>query len=566
MHSQTKDLLAIVKRGEAEEIEAARDLVRPELLPELLAAYWTLPTWNDKAGLMQLFSDHFTTGGEKVMLDFLTAPTTELNDEYYTSGKIVALCQLAGTFELFERLWYNRPLCAAVIQRALAGETPSLALVNALDKPKPQPRRQPVAPKPQKKALLAGLPAWQRDVLTVVFLILYGVAGFGLLYFLLANPVRATVSAMLLALGGGGYLLYSALEPKMTQGEAPALRWLLAFCGLFTLGLAAWGVFALFSGDITGGIRMSRERPALALPDSASLFVIGIMVVLPMLLAWGVTLWRKRWERSRWQAAQQEGEVFMLEPLVWGSLLWATFGMLMFSLFAFIAGLAGTFSLPESLFVAGLFAAIGMGLLAFLRQMVGLVVLTADGVAVRRPWARERAMRYAEIESIRPMAFAVPPNMVLRGGRRKLRIPRTTRNFPRLYELLHQRMQAARSTAPSTIRRFALPKRPRWLDVIEGWFMEPQALIALELSPLQIRYQRKGIGWRARSAQDIASIAMETRYPRHISGQIHVHQAFYDVVITFSDGEQLRIQQQHAVQLGTTPEQLRVILQELYGK
>ncbi len=165
MHSQTKDLLAIVKRGEAEEIEAARDLVRPELLPELLAAYWTLPTWDDKAGLMQLFSNHFASGGEKVMLDFLTAPITELNDEYTTSGKIVALCQLTGTFEFYERLWYNRPLCAAVIQRALAGEKPTLALVDALDKPQPQAQPAPPAKSPKWLLALCGalalaLAAW----------------------------------------------------------------------------------------------------------------------------------------------------------------------------------------------------------------------------------------------------------------------------------------------------------------------------------------------------------------------------------------------------------------------
>ena len=137
MHPQVTKLLDIVKRGDAEEIEGARDVVRPELLPALLAAYWRLPTWDDKSGLMQLFSDYLTTGGQEVMLDFLTAPTNEMNDEYYTSGKIAALCQLAGTFAFYERLWYDRPLCAAVIARALAGEMPTLALLDALDKPKP---------------------------------------------------------------------------------------------------------------------------------------------------------------------------------------------------------------------------------------------------------------------------------------------------------------------------------------------------------------------------------------------------------------------------------------------
>lgn len=82
---------------------------------------------------MQLFSDYMAPQGRQVMLDFLTAPTTPLNEEYFISGKIVALCQLARTFELFDRFWYNRPLCLAVIARVLAGATPSLALLDELD-------------------------------------------------------------------------------------------------------------------------------------------------------------------------------------------------------------------------------------------------------------------------------------------------------------------------------------------------------------------------------------------------------------------------------------------------
>ncbi|HNT75295.1 MAG TPA: hypothetical protein PKH77_09770 [Anaerolineae bacterium] len=149
MNEQLPQLLAIVKRGDAAEIEGARDLVRPELLPGLLDAYWTLNTWEDKAGLMQLFSDYMAPQGRAVMLDFLTAPTTALNEEYFISGKIVALCQLAGTFELYERCWYNRPLCLAVIERVLAGATPNRALLDELD-----PQSAPAAttsPKSQKK-------------------------------------------------------------------------------------------------------------------------------------------------------------------------------------------------------------------------------------------------------------------------------------------------------------------------------------------------------------------------------------------------------------------------------
>jgi len=263
MHLQVTKLLDIVKRGDAEEIEAARDVVRPELLPELLAAYWQLPTWDAKAGLMQLFSDHPTTGGEKVMRDFLTAPTTEINDEYYTSGKIVALCQLAGTFEIYERLWYDRSLCAAVIQRALAGEKPTPALVDALDKPKP------AAPKSRSLPFsLRGdrqIPVWCKKIFAergeTIFIIVNTIFWLGLAALLLTDPLRLAVGGSLLALALGGYLLYAGLFPKITRGTAQpeSARILAAFFGL----AAIVGAVLMFAHVFSGGVEsraQSRRR------------------------------------------------------------------------------------------------------------------------------------------------------------------------------------------------------------------------------------------------------------------------------------------------------------------
>ncbi|MBN1178431.1 MAG: hypothetical protein JXD18_04415, partial [Anaerolineae bacterium] len=211
MQRQIDRLLDIVKRGQAEEIEAARDLVRPELLPGLLDAYWQLSGWDEKAGLMQLFSDHLTPAGKEVMLDFLTVPTTDLNDEYYTSGKIVALCQLAGTFDLYERCWYNRTLFEAVVERTLAGETPSVALLDALDKPAQAPKPQP----PKRPGLFKWLQQYPK-----AFVVLNTVFWLGLLVLLLTDPLRMIVGALLLALSGGIYLLYFGMSPRLTRGMA----------------------------------------------------------------------------------------------------------------------------------------------------------------------------------------------------------------------------------------------------------------------------------------------------------------------------------------------------------
>ncbi|MDX9954727.1 MAG: hypothetical protein RBT75_11555 [Anaerolineae bacterium] len=563
MHPQVQALLATVKRGEAEEIEAARDSVRPELLPGLLEAYWPLPSWDDKAGLMQLFSDHLSTGGEKVMLDFLTAPTTELNDEYYTSGKIVALCQLAGTFEFYERLWYNRPLCAAIIQRTLSGERPSLAMVTALD----QPKLQSGASKSQRKPLLARLPAWQQNILAVVFVILYGAAAFGLLYFLLSNSTRMLVSATILGLGAGGYLLYGAMAPKVTQGESAALRWLLALCGLFALGLASWAGFTLFSGGLADEMRLLRRGADFGLPDWASIFVILTLFVLPLLLTWGMIRWWEHRGRALQKVAQQEGEVFVIQPLNrWGVLL-SAFGMLAIGVFLFILGRVDDRSLLELLFVPGMFVAMGVGMLAFFRHSTGLVLLSPEKVAVRRLWARERAMRYDVIESIHPMVFGVPPNMVLRGGGRKLRLPRTVHNLPRVYALLLERAPALWWQAPPALQRFTLPQHGALLNALERWLVPSQALVALELSPLEFRYQRKDEGWRERPKQDIARIELETIHTarrRFASSLPQINLDMYDTVVTFRDGERLRIAQRTVVQFGSTPEQLYLILQNLY--
>lgn len=117
-------LLAIVKRGDAEEIEAARDQVTAQDMDALAAAYWTLSTVDEKSGLMQLFSDHIAAGGREVMLDFLKIPDDpdQFNNEYVASGKVVALCQLEGHFGNNEKYWYDRSLLLETARRYLAGE------------------------------------------------------------------------------------------------------------------------------------------------------------------------------------------------------------------------------------------------------------------------------------------------------------------------------------------------------------------------------------------------------------------------------------------------------------
>ncbi len=136
-------LLTLIRRGDSQEIEAARDRVSPEIMPELLDAYWSLDSWEQRTALLHLCSDHLVPGGQRVMRHYLTTPQT---DDPATWSKIVALCQLAGTWELYERLWDDRDLLEAAIERALAGETPSLEGLDRLQsasRSTPQAQKQP---------------------------------------------------------------------------------------------------------------------------------------------------------------------------------------------------------------------------------------------------------------------------------------------------------------------------------------------------------------------------------------------------------------------------------------
>lgn len=104
-------LIQIVKRGAAEEIEGARDLVNQEDMPALVQAYWTLTSWEDKSGMMQLFSDYIAPNGKEVMLDYLTIPPAEPGmEDYVAISKAVALSQLEGSFDNAMKYYDDRQL------------------------------------------------------------------------------------------------------------------------------------------------------------------------------------------------------------------------------------------------------------------------------------------------------------------------------------------------------------------------------------------------------------------------------------------------------------------------
>ncbi len=112
-------LLALVRAEEAIKIEAARSYITTHDIPHLLDAYHSLETWEEKAGMMQLLFTHVVPIGHDVMLDFLRAPCDLDWDDYVASGKVVAICQLEGSFANYESYWDDREALAAAIRRHL---------------------------------------------------------------------------------------------------------------------------------------------------------------------------------------------------------------------------------------------------------------------------------------------------------------------------------------------------------------------------------------------------------------------------------------------------------------
>lgn len=99
-------------------------------------------------------------------------------------------------------------------------------------------------------------------------------------------------------------------------------------------------------------------------------------------------------------------------------------------------------------------------LVYFLLGTSGVVMLNEDEIIVQRG-RRRRSMRYEEIQVIRGKDLHLPPNLVLIGEGKKLRISRQIQNFPHFYRELTIRVPALR---PAEVKfPFHLRIRPGYL-------------------------------------------------------------------------------------------------------
>ena len=98
--TKIEHLLSVVKSGDLEDIEAARDGVTGQDLDALVEAYWSLQTWEQKCGLVNLVQDHIAPRTREIMLDYLRAPDDESGD-YVELTQAIALCHLDENFDNF---------------------------------------------------------------------------------------------------------------------------------------------------------------------------------------------------------------------------------------------------------------------------------------------------------------------------------------------------------------------------------------------------------------------------------------------------------------------------------
>lgn len=113
-----RNFIKLIQRDDPYEMETARDDVTRNDVGPLVEAYWTLTTWDEKAGLIQLIQDYLDPRSHDIMLDFLKAPP-DANGDYFELTKAIALCRLDGDFAAFNRYYKDRDLLAATAERRL---------------------------------------------------------------------------------------------------------------------------------------------------------------------------------------------------------------------------------------------------------------------------------------------------------------------------------------------------------------------------------------------------------------------------------------------------------------
>ena len=299
-----------------------------------------------------------------------------------------------------------------------------------------------------------------------LFILLNALFWGGLLYLLFSDPARLIIGGAILAFLIGGYLIYGGLSSKLIRSSeiVDLTRWLSLGLGALTVIIGTGTLLGFLQGNITPEptqISVRELRTLVSELTILELLTIIFGLILPLLFSsWLLERWRKK-ELHLQQTAQAEGEVFALPPFFRQYLLGPMLLIIAVSILFFIASWdkGSGVNLRQSLaLMLALAPLVVVPLLALSPLVVarkvplylamlpnsGIVVLTAEGVVLRRLW-REKFLPYADIIAIQERALGLPERMILRGRDKKLRLPRTMKNLPRFYLLLHERVSTLRS-------------------------------------------------------------------------------------------------------------------------
>jgi hypothetical protein len=390
-------------------------------------------------------------------------------------------------------------------------------------------------------------------------------------------------------------------------------------------GIGCW-VWALNGGPVPP-FPPRVEIKELDIHDLSPLVPIGILA-LASGLGYLVNLWLVRLEARRRSRSAEGGVVFAVPPMARGPLMMVMVLLVPMMLFLVLSALNGAntgvtpsmgFGVPLVLSPILVFA------LYMLRHNSGHVVLTEDGVFLRR-LGREKGMRYEDILAIKDFAFALPPDLVLRERGKRLRIPRSVEDFPKLYQIVRQGRDTLRPTEAlrfpyrlavakgawvfaivvlvasvalylgigllpvwdALLKGHGLPLAPEvtrsttiLFSIMSAVFIPAMVLFivgsfklkqpsALVFTKDEIRFRIPFQGWQAREAGELKSVYLDpvhrTVSARHEGVAVSVEMTHYALMLQFDDGLELCIDLDRALQFGSSPERLHLVLNRLYPR
>ncbi len=126
-------LRRVIRSGDGERIESARDAVTPPTVPTLMRWYWRTRDWAQKQAIVTLLQDQAHPHLRDLMLDFLRVPVTA-GDKETELAQAVALGFIDEKYDRFMTYYHDRELLARDVSTVLR-----LHGLQAEPPPAPQP-------------------------------------------------------------------------------------------------------------------------------------------------------------------------------------------------------------------------------------------------------------------------------------------------------------------------------------------------------------------------------------------------------------------------------------------